>query len=97
MSAFNELLVKLRTQEAEGHGTDVRLVMLEAIVVEGRLHALDEFTADIAGGSRGLWSALDGRSGVLLRTLARVWEGIDLQEHTTRLREVDDLLRLLVP
>jgi hypothetical protein len=96
LAGLQELLVDLRTREAQGRGTDVRLVLLETIVVEGRIHALDNFIATLAGdGGPGLMRAM--RADPVMLKLADVWLGIDLEEQTMRLREVDDLLALLVP
>ena len=95
MSSFDDLLTELRTQEADGEGTDVRLVMLEAIVVEGRLHALDQHITALGGRPPGLLRAV--RQGdLVLPALESSWRCLDLEEHTTRLREVDDLLCLLL-
>jgi len=98
MTRLEQRLMELRTKEAMGGGTDPMLVLLEAIVVEGKLHALDEQVAQLAGGRRhrGLILALD-ESPDLQTALEDYWQGIELEEHTTRLREIDDLLNLLLP
>lgn len=93
---YKALLRELRTQEARGDGTDVRLVLLEAAALEGHVHQLDELVADLAGGWPGLLRALsDGDRGVMDALEAR-WEGMDLMAATMRMREVADELNLLV-
>lgn len=90
------LLGELRTKEAYGHGTEARLVLLEAIQLEGCLHQLDEFVASLAGGWPGLLRATRVPDPVMDR-LEQEWAGLDLQECTMRMREVDELLRILLP
>lgn len=96
LTGLTEVLVDLRTQEAQGQGTDVRLVLLEAIVVDERLQALDEFIVRLAGGAPGLSRGLCAGEAVIGQ-LAALWEGIELEEQTVRLRELSDLLTLLIP
>jgi hypothetical protein len=94
---FRRRLSELRTAEARGDGTDVRLVLLEAMRVEGRIHQLDEWVAELANdGPRGLISGLDDEDSGGLPELKRAWCGLDLQEATMRLRELEDLFRVLL-
>lgn len=80
------LLSDLRTREAAGEGTDVRLVLLEAVQVQEQIAQL----------TSSVFAAVTPEHCVLGR-LTAAWEGIELEEHTTRLREVQDLLHLLLP
>lgn len=104
MTGGEQLRRDLRTREAQGDGTDVRLVLLEAAMVAGRLDVLDERLQRLDG-RKGAYSR-DDRKGLQLALrspdypvfdrLADEWAGYDLQEVTMRLREVDELLELLL-
>lgn len=92
----DDLLGRLRTQEAHDEGTDVRLVLLEALMLDGRLHELDNAIALYAGGNPpGLLRAERADDEVLDR-LAEAWKGFDLQEQTMTMRELDNLVGLLI-
>lgn len=100
----DELQRELRTREADGDGTDVRLVLLEAAMVAGRLDVLDERLKRFAGiggaysrdDRRGLQLALRPPDDPLFAGLAEAWCGFDLQEVTMELRHIDDLIDLLL-
>lgn len=89
-------LRELRTQEATGMGTDVRLVLLEAVNVRHQVDVLDRYVIDLAGGPEGLLRAMQENDPVL-RVLAVKWEHVDLETQSLRLREIDDVIRLLGP
>lgn len=99
-----ELRRDLRTQEADGGGTDVRLVLLEAAMVAGRMDVLDGWLQGLAGmkpnnrrdNRKGLQLALRPLDHPVFPQLAAAWHGLDLQEVTMRLREVDELIELLL-
>jgi hypothetical protein len=97
---LGDLKADLRTREARGDGTDVRLVLLELRDILDCLDALDTQIAGHTGGrliadDGDLQAALgDGRDE--LAVLAREWCAFDLEEVTTRSREITDLLDLLL-
>lgn len=93
---LHELLDELRTKEAAGEGTDVRLVLLEALVLKGQLERLD---VTLAGDSDlpGLLGGLRDPDDPLLCQLVNEWEGFELEECTRTLRECEGLIRLVTP
>jgi hypothetical protein len=86
---------ELRTREARGAGTDVRLVLIEAKTVRMCLSDLDRWLGERVDELGELHAALTNGSPVFDRLDAE-WEGLDLQEVTVCMREITDLLGLLV-
>jgi hypothetical protein len=89
---------ELRTREARGEGTDVRLVLIEAATVRVGLRDLDRWLSEHIDGIAEpceLYAALTSGSPAFDR-LGEQWHGLDLEEVTMRMREVHDLLGLLL-
>ena len=70
-------------------------MLLEALVLDGRLHELDNAIALFAGGAPGLLRA-ERADDVVHDRLREAWKGFDLQEQTMTMRELDGLVQLLI-
>lgn len=92
----DELRERLRTSEARGERTDVRLVLLEAATIGHRIAQLDREVARVGGGPPGLARGAQEDDDEALNRLNLAWLGLDLQETTMALREMDNLLSLLL-
>lgn len=104
LSRIDELLGVLRTRQAQGEGTSVRLVVLEALTLERHLIRLDEYLNRLAGvppsplrggPSLGAIATALGEQSIIDQ-LMHDWEGLDLQACTLAMREAEDSLQLLL-